>query len=213
MYTQNTHYHNCNTKHISSKRDKWIALHQPQAWLYSVTAEQQITIKCNKRESKETIKNTGKIVIRDKCKLTTPDFTIQTNEITFETEIHTYLPEMNMTLLKNDNPLTHINDTREDVSQHKAELTELKSELEKINGQLQDNEQKFFAKKQFIYPMASSGIITLIVITIVIIYIFKNRKNKTKIVRRPSVRFCEENDPYKTYGFPRPIRRSLSTRF
>ena len=61
--------------------------------------------------------------------------------------------------------------------------------------------------------MASSGIITLIVITIVIIYIFKNRKNKTKIVRRPSVRFCEENDPYKTYGFPRPIRRSLSTRF
>ena len=68
---------------------------------------------------------------------------------------------MNITLLKNVNPLTYINDTREDVSQHKAKLTELKSELEKINGQLQNSEQKFFAQKQFIYLMASSGIINI----------------------------------------------------
>ncbi|KAL6433643.1 hypothetical protein ACFW04_006623 [Cataglyphis niger] len=92
---------------------------------------QQINIQCDKQtERKRIIKNTGKISLRGKCKLTTPDMTIQST--------------------KTDN------DTLKDVTEHRAELIKLKAELKKLNNNVQDNEQKFFTQKQFVYPMATS---------------------------------------------------------
>jgi len=58
------------------------------------------------------------------------------------------------------------NKTLDSVLQYRAELGELKTKLEKINSNIKNSEQKFFMKKQLIYPIASSGIITIIVIII-----------------------------------------------
>jgi len=59
------------------------------------------------------------------------------------------------------------------------------------------------------YPMASSGIITIIII-IIIAYIIQ-RKDKNKNVRRPIVTI--ENNSHKLYRLPRPIlKRSQNTR-
>jgi len=44
-----------------------------------------------------TIRNTGKLALKDKCKLTTRDITIKRNNIR---DMETYLPESNRTLLR-----------------------------------------------------------------------------------------------------------------
>ncbi|KAM0726189.1 hypothetical protein ACS0PU_008270 [Formica fusca] len=134
--------------------------------------------------------------------------TLQSIKTVYETNIETYLPEINITFLQTYK--THNNDTLENVTLHRTELIKLKNKLEELNNNLQDNEQNFFAQKQFVYPMATSGIITIIIIAIVTYIIIKNKKRRMK---RPSVRIYDE-EPRISYGFPRPIlKRSLSTRF
>jgi len=211
MYTQRQQYHrNCNKKHIISS-EFWIRMNQPHTWLYSIAAEQHIVIECNGRhEHKEIIRNTGKLILKGKCRLTTPHMTIQSTEVIFQTETETYLPEVNMTLLRDQKPLTD-NKTLDSVLQHRAELGELKIKLEKINSNIENSEQEFFTKKQFIYPMASSAIITIIIV-IIIAYIIIQRKNKNKKIRRPIVTIEDNSD--KLYRLPRPIlKRSQSMRY
>jgi len=53
-----------------------------------------------RHEHEKVIKNTSKIILKSKCRLTTPDVTIQSREIIFQTEVETYLPEANVTLLR-----------------------------------------------------------------------------------------------------------------
>jgi len=174
-------------------------------------AEQHIVIECDGRHKHEKIrKNTGKIILKDKCRLTTPDVTIQSREIIFQTETKTYLSEANMTLLRDQKPLTN-NKTLDSMLQHRAELGELKTKLEKINSNVENSEQEFFTKNQFIYisPMALSGII-MIIITIIVAYIMIQRKNKN--VRRPIV--IIEDNSHELYRLPRPIlKRSQSMRY
>lgn len=208
MYTL-SRQHNCNTQLISSKNAIWTTLRQPHTWLYATATDQQITIQCdNRHEQKRIIKNTGKITLKGKCKLTTTDMTLQSIKTVYETSVETYLPEINITLLQIYK--THDNDTLENVTLHRTELIKLKNKLEELNNNLQDNEQNFFVQKQFVYPMATSGIITIIIIAIVTYIIIKNKKRK---IKRPSVRIYDE-EPRISYGLPRPIlKRSLSTRF
>jgi len=133
MYVQRQQYHqNCNKKHIILS-EFWIAMNQPHTWLYSIAAEQHIVIKCDRRhEHEKIIKNTGKIILKSKCRLTTPDVTIQSREIILQTETETYLPKANMTLLHDQKPITN-NKTLDSILQYRAELRELKTKLEKIN--------------------------------------------------------------------------------
>jgi len=113
-------------------------------------------------------------------------------------------------LLRDQKPLTN-NKTLDSVIQHRAELGELKTKLEKINNNIENSEQEFFTKNQFIYPMASSGIITIIVI-IIIMYIIIQRKNKIKNVKQPIVTI--EDNSHKLYRLPRPIlKRNQNTRY
>jgi len=58
-----------------------------------------------------TIRNTGRLALKDKSKLTTRDMTIQSKEIIFETNIETYLPELNITLLRDQKTMKNNNDT------------------------------------------------------------------------------------------------------
>jgi len=209
-HARQQYYQKCNKKHIISS-EFWIAMNQPHTWLYSVAAEQHIAIECDGRYKHEKIiKNTGKIILKGKCRLTTPDVTIQSRGMIFQTETETYLPEANMTLLRDQEPLTN-NKTLDSILQHRAELGELKTKLEKINTNIENSEQEFFTKNQFIYPMASSGII-MVIVTIIIAYIIIQRKNKNKNVRRPIVTIGNNSD--ELYRLPRTIlNRSQSTRY
>jgi len=54
-----------------------------------------------------------------------------------------------MTLLRDQKPLTN-NKTLDNILQHRAELGELKR-LENINSNIENSEQEFFTKNQFIY--------------------------------------------------------------
>jgi len=66
MYTQQKNYRHCNSKHIFSTDDFWIALNRPHSWVYSIAADQQITIDCDGRhEQKITIRNTGRIALKE----------------------------------------------------------------------------------------------------------------------------------------------------
>jgi len=110
--------------------------------------------------------------------------TIQSKKIIFETDIETYLPELNITFLRDQKTITNDNDTLQSLSQHRIKLSKLQAKLEEINNSIEENNQNFFSQKQFIYPMVSSGMITIIII-ILVAYIILQRKNKKKDARRP----------------------------
>jgi len=117
------------------------------------------------RHEQRIIRNTGRLEFKDKCKLTTQDMTIQSKKIIFETDMETYLPELNITLLRDQKTMSNDNDTFQSLSQHRIKLSKLQIKLVEINNSI---EQNFFSQKQFIYSMVSSGIITIIIIIIVI---------------------------------------------
>ena len=103
--------------------------------------------------------------------------------------------------------LTPKNISLESVIQHRVELTDLKAKIQQIDGSLENKEQMFFTQKQFVYPMATSGMTTLIIIAIIVYIIRKNRQKRNKI---PTIVY-EEARPLK-YS-PKPIlKRSLSNR-
>jgi len=82
--------------------------------------------------------------------------TIQSQKIIFETDIETYLPELNIILLRDQKTITNNNETLQSLSQHEIKLSKLQTKLEEIGNSIEENNQNFFTQKQFIYPMASS---------------------------------------------------------
>jgi subtilase family serine protease len=110
--------------------------------------------------------------------------TVESKQTIYETDIETYLPQVNMSRLYET--LTPQNISLENVIQHRAELTELKSKIKQIDGNLENKEQMFFAQKQFVYPMATSGTTILIIIAIIIYIIRRNKREQIAIPpRRP----------------------------
>jgi len=148
MYIQRQQYHqNCNKKHIISS-EFWITINQPHTWLYSVVAEQHIVIECDGRHKHgEIIKNTGKIILKGKCKLTTPDMTVQSREVILQTETETYLPEANMTLLRDQKPLTN-NTTLDSTTPSKIRGT--KNKTRKNKQQYRKQWRVFYDKTVYI---------------------------------------------------------------
>lgn len=213
IYTQKHNYRDqCNIRHMNTTSTIWITLQQPHAWLYSTVSEQQVKIECkNYPEYKRILKNTGRITLRDNCKLTSTDITIQTKTITYETETETFLPEYNITIPKT-NDYTNNNEPRlKDVTNNSVELKELSNKLVEINNDLHENKSNFFKQKQFIYPMTSSGITTIIIVILVIWIIIQNKKNKPK---QTTGRIVDEIDRLQAYGMPKPIlKRGKSTRY
>lgn len=205
---------NCNIKRIIANHAKWIALHQPDTWLYSTAADLQIMIECDGHlEYRKTIRHTGRIALKGKCKLTTEDMTIQAKGTVYETDTEMYLPEINITLLRDLDLQTPSNLTLIDVTAHETELTELKAKLHTLNNNLEDNEHQFFTKKQFIYPMATNGIIVTIIIIAIIIYLkYKNKKTtKLPVYRCGTPTYIPDTSPKPNL---RPIlKRSISTRY
>lgn len=157
---------NCNTKHIIISNTIWIPLHNPHEWLYSTTNETKIAISCeNHSEERISIKNTGKITLQDNCKITTQDVTIENKGIIQGGSIDTYLPKTNIPLLRDSN------DSRQDIKNivhNHAELAEIRSKLKILDSELRNNDETFYTQKQFIVPMATSGLLTIALIALIV---------------------------------------------
>jgi len=53
--------------------------------------------------------------------------TIQSKEVIFETDIETYLPELNITLLRDQKTIIQDNDTLQSLTQHGIKLSKLQN--------------------------------------------------------------------------------------
>jgi len=71
------------------------------------------------------------------------------------------------------------------ISQNPNELKYLSMKLNKINKYLSDNQITLFKQKQFIYPMTTSAIAIIIIITCIIVVKIKRRN---KIAELPTIK-------------------------
>ncbi|XP_070524042.1 uncharacterized protein [Cardiocondyla obscurior] len=83
----------CVTREVASRATVWIAVSEPQEWIYSTTKEQTIEIQCRHRPSKKLeINRTGIVKLRTACKLTTTEMTIKTKNTIGESKIERHVP-------------------------------------------------------------------------------------------------------------------------
>lgn len=171
---------NCDKRYITNNQTLWIALRTPNTWLYSTHKEQQIDVHCKEnKEIKIMIKRTGKITLKENCKVIATDMTIKTKRSEQITNVQTYLPNFNLTfnkdtiLLATKNPLQELKFKK--IIQNPKELMDLSNKLEETSKEITANP---YTEQRFIYPMTTSSIavVIAIILTIVIgIKIWKER--------------------------------------
>ncbi|XP_067216243.1 uncharacterized protein [Linepithema humile] len=175
---------NCDKRYIKSNQTLWIALKTPNTWLYSTLKEQQIYIHCkNNKETVVVIKRTGKITLKENCKVIATDMTIKTKNVEQIANIQTYLPNFNLTFSKDQNtqnkksPLQGLKFKK--IIQDPKELMDLSNKLEEINKDVNDNLKNPFAEQAFVYPMTTSSIAVVIAIILAIILGIKLWKERS----------------------------------
>ena len=214
----NEQYKTCKIKYITLTHTLWIDLSNSQTWLYSSPTKQIVTILCKDHgEIKEMIENTGKITLEKNCKLITPEIIIKAPKKLHGTEIDSYLPEFNISLLSEKSKTEQEKSIQQkveikNINQNSSELNNFKSKLQETTNDLDNIEKTYFQSKQFIYPMATSEITVLLVIiaiTTAIIYILKKKKWS-----KPKKRVTLELDTENNYHLPKHnLKRTCSTRF
>ncbi|XP_071578018.1 uncharacterized protein [Temnothorax nylanderi] len=174
-------------RHILSNVTFWIALTEPQTWLFSTPKKSEITIQCNELpENKIKIEKTGKITLRKNCKLTTPDIFLETNNRIYIKQIQMYLPEFNATNTLEesiilDNRLDSEREIKlEPVIRNPSELIKLSLSLDEIKREVENNQPSVFSaftNKNIIYPIGSATVIvTVVSIIVIIIYVIKKKR-------------------------------------
>lgn len=170
---------NCDKRYIHNNQTLWIALDTPNTWLFSAVEEQQISIHCKSRQENIVIKRTGKIILRENCKVIATDMTIRTKKSEQIKNIQTYLPNLNLTFNKDQieqtkkNPLQGLKFKK--IIQEPKELMDLSNKLEEIKL---DDSKNLFTEQTFIYPMTLSSIAVAIAIVFVIILSIKLWKER-----------------------------------
>lgn len=148
------------------------------SWLYSTVKETKVTFQCKDYpEVKEVIANTGKITLKENCKLNTANTIIKSKKAAQSKVIEVYLPKVNIMLLQDKTRLENKTDRLKKII-NLDELEYLKEKTKEIGENLENNQEPFFQQEQFIYPMATSSIIILITISIVIYFIIKKLKKR-----------------------------------
>lgn len=177
-----THTNNCNIRHIHANTTIWIELSNANSWLYSARAKQHIEITCGKEATRKIeIKRTGQLILREKCKVVTPDVLIRANKLTITTYIQTHLPDYNLTKLldrQTDETVERIRAIKlRKIIKNPTELMDLSERLNEISEDLDNN--NYDTNKHIVYPIASSftGIIVISVI-IAILYVRKRHTAK-----------------------------------
>ncbi|XP_071579737.1 uncharacterized protein [Temnothorax nylanderi] len=172
-------------RHIIANVTFWITVAEPQTWLYSTPKISEIIIQCNEMpENKIKIEKTGKITLRDNCKITTPDIILETKNRIYTKHVQMYLPELNVTntiekSITLDNKLDSEKEIKlEPVIKDPSELIKLSLSLDEIKKEVENNQPSVFSNKNIVYPVGSATIIVVIVsIIIVIIYVIKKKGN------------------------------------
>jgi len=129
----------CNNRYTSATGVIWIKTRN--SWLYSAPAEENLIIQCKDYpEVRKTIKHTGKIILEENCKIITDNAVINSETDLHSKLIETYLPNANISLLRNMFPLGK--DTKEiklkKINQNPNELKYLSMKLDKINKDLSE---------------------------------------------------------------------------
>ncbi|XP_067204149.1 uncharacterized protein [Linepithema humile] len=190
LYAKLAKKNTCDIRFIRSNQTIWIALNTENAWLYSANKEQEITIQCENRENVQVvISRTGRIILTKNCKIITTDMTIKAFSKMRDTSIQAFLPQFNLTLIKEtatkkDNKIIIRPIKLKKIIQNPSELMELGEKAKDIYNELKDSETIQFNKPTFIYPMVTSSVAVIIIIisvTIgVIIVLIKKRNKKLK---------------------------------
>ncbi|KAL6268241.1 hypothetical protein P5V15_001360 [Pogonomyrmex californicus] len=169
----------CEKNHMISNTPLWIALTEEQAWLYSTAHKQEISIKCEKQiEEKIILEETGKIKLKDNCKLITPNVILKARKIEGIKYIQNYLPEYNITLeIKNkdtDKNKLAKTDTLRQIIKNPVDLTKLSISLEEIRETLEDNDYNLLKNKYTVYSMGTC----VVIITIIELIMAHKQKQK-----------------------------------
>lgn len=174
----------CEKQQIASSTTVWIALSEENAWLYSTPKPQEASITCKTNaEEKIVLNTTGKIVLRENCKLKTPHVILSTRKPIETKYIQTYLPEYNLTLEnKNKKYISEIKRKQEilkPIIKDPVELTKLSLSVKEIDEALNEEEYTFHNPK-VVYPIGIGTTIMIIGIAIGTVFILRKRKNKKR---------------------------------
>ncbi|XP_077282357.1 uncharacterized protein LOC143908537 [Temnothorax americanus] len=178
-----THIENRKQRHIISNVTFWIAVSEPQTWLFSTPKTINIVIQCNELpEIKIKIEKTGKITLRDSCKLTTPDIYLETTNRVYNKYVKMYLPEFNITDII-EKSITVNNKIESDkeiklepIIKDPTELMKISLSLEEIQKEMENNQPSIFTNKNIIYSIGSTVTIVIVIsIIAVIIYVIKKK--------------------------------------
>jgi hypothetical protein len=219
LYLENKQsYKNCNIQYIASNNTIWIALNNPNTWIYSAPNKLTATIDCKDHGIiKRKIENTGKIILKNNCKIIAENTILKSQKMSHEAKIDSYLPQYNISLLSNkinsENDKSKILEVKiKKITQNSSELENLENDLNKINTDLNKDQSVNFQSHYFIYPMATSGATMLIILIIVIgvIIIIVRKRKRSKPTKRVTIDVEAENE----FHVPRSVlKRYNSTRF
>ncbi|XP_011870440.1 PREDICTED: uncharacterized protein LOC105563446 [Vollenhovia emeryi] len=173
----------CEKRQLLSNVTLWIAITEPQAWLYSTPTPVKITIECNNRQSKVIeIKRTGKVRVNETCKITTPSMMLKTKQLSEIKTIQMYIPKYNLTFPNKTNG--KISNTRNSLKEELfitdlKELTRLSVSLDEVNRDLTEYQHSVFATNDILLLICLG--IVFIVITIVILITIRVVTKRRKV--------------------------------
>lgn len=178
-----THTNSCNIRHIHANSTIWITLSDANSWIYSARKRQPIEITCSNGVTKKTeIKRSGRITIKEKCKLVTPDIIIKANKPAITTYINTKIPDYNLTniLKKQTNePKDKVESIKlRKIIRNPSELMKLSNTLAETDRQI--NKDSLLIREHIIYPAISGITGTIIILSIVVLTHLVRRRKQTK---------------------------------
>ncbi|XP_076673155.1 uncharacterized protein LOC143378125 [Andrena cerasifolii] len=148
LYTKLTQKpNNCKIRIMTLKHTILIELQQPGTWIYIAPKQIQLAVTCgDKNTNMYSIKDSGIITIRNKCTITTAEFTIETGKQYGIEKTWNYLPGYNLTLDEITFPQTTVNSYRHTnfelkrIIKHPEELNKVSKKLEDLQNDLEKPE-------------------------------------------------------------------------
>ena len=148
LYTKLTKKpNNCKIRFMTLNQTILIELQQPGAWIYIAPKPIQLAATCDdKGTNMYSIKNSGIITIRNKCTITTAEFTIETGKQYGTEKTWNYLPGYNLSLDEITLPQITVNSYRNTnfelkrIIKHPEELNKVSKKLDDLQNDLEKPE-------------------------------------------------------------------------
>jgi len=194
-------YLNCKTTHVTSNHTIWIQLQQVRTWLYSTLGEQSVFFQCEKRSDKtETLKGVGEVALSNQCGFSTRDIFVNTKTIIEHTQINTYLPRFNITIARTNDATLQNTHTLDKIELQN--LTSSETQLQNIRNQIQktdsDFDNEFYKQPYFVYPTSISGVLAVVIVSIVVYVIIRKNKVPRQQQHSQQVRFADTTNKLRS---------------